>query len=91
MNGMYRRVLSTVKKGTRTAKEVQALFLERLNTLLISAFGLVAALAWNEAIQGIFKTYFQARATLLSQIMYAISVTVIAVFIMYWLSKGEKK
>lgn len=66
-------------------------------TLAISGFGLVSALAWNELIQGAIDTYIKpfvgGGSTLLSQFIYALVVTILAVLITYNLSRlaGEKE
>jgi len=51
---------------------------DRFETLITAAFGLVAALAWNAAIQQTFKDYFGDQSTLPAMFTYAILVTVIA-------------
>jgi hypothetical protein len=51
---------------------------DRFETLITAAFGLVAALAWNAAIQQAFKNYFGDQGTLPAMFTYAILVTVIA-------------
>lgn len=62
----------------------------QLLTLATSGFGLVAALAWNQAIQA-FVTQFIAThipgSGLISQLIYAVLITSLAVFITYQLSK----
>jgi hypothetical protein len=55
--------------------------IEKLAALLTAAFGLVAALAWNETIKAIFKSVFGMEGTIWSWIVYAVVVTVIAVFV----------
>ena len=50
-----------------------------LVALITAAFGLVAALAWNTAIQEIFKLVFGDQSGILAMIVYAVVVTVIAV------------
>ena len=52
---------------------------EKLAALVTVAFGLVAALAWNGAIQQIFKNIFGERSSVLAMLTYAVIVTVIAV------------
>ena len=47
--------------------------------LITAAFGLVAALAWNTAIQEIFRVIFGDQSGILPMIIYAVIVTVIAV------------
>lgn len=64
--------------------------IEQLLTLSTSGFGLVAALAWNDAIQQFVKDFLEPRipgSGLLSRIIYALLVTLFAVLITYQLSK----
>ena len=56
-------------------------FLRRMFDLSLAAFGLVAALAWNEAIQDLFKKYIPEGSTLTARFVYAIVVTLIAVLV----------
>lgn len=65
--------------------------IEKLVALITAAFGLVAALAWNEAIQSIFKQFSGGRDNLLAMLIYAIVVTIIAVIITIWVSKLIKE
>ena len=65
--------------------------IQKLATLSAAAFGLVAALAWNQAIQEIFKQFFGTKAQLTSMILYAIFVTVIAVVVTIWIGKVSDK
>lgn len=77
-----------------TKKEKQnsfhkALF-NQLLTLSTSGFGLVAALAWNDTIQQLVKQYIVPRVPgsgLISQLIYALFITLLAVFITYQLSR----
>lgn len=60
-------------------------------TLATAGFGLVAALAWNSLIQTLVDDYIKrllpANGKLTSQMVYALVVTVLAVFVTYQLSK----
>jgi hypothetical protein len=58
---------------------MKAEVIEKLAALITAAFGLVAALAWNEAIQAIFKQVFGASSSIWAMVFYAVVVTVIAV------------
>lgn len=64
---------------------------EQMVSLSTSGFGLVAALAWNEAVQEFVKNYIQpfypAGAGVISKFIYALLITVFAVLITYQLSK----
>lgn len=65
--------------------------IQQLVTLATSAFGLVAALAWNEAIQTFVKEYIErfypAQSGVISKFLYAILITLFAVLITYQLSR----
>lgn len=64
---------------------------EQLVTLSTSAFGLAAALAWNEAIQAFVKEYIEkfypSQSAVISKFIYAVIITLLAVFITYQLSR----
>ncbi len=65
---------------------------DKMSTLITSAFGLVAALSWNSAIQSIFSTYYQRPGDdIPSQVIYAGTVTLVAVLITVWFTKYGKK
>ncbi len=51
----------------------------QIAALVTAAFGLVAALAWNGAIQAIFKALFGSSDSIPAQLAYAVIVTIIAV------------
>lgn len=63
--------------------------------LTTSGFGLVAALAWNEVIKEAVDNYIQplvgGSSGLISLFIYAIVVTILAVFVTYNLSQFVKK
>ena len=54
-------------------------FLESLSALIISAFWLVAALAWNDAIQSAVSAVFDDDDSLVGKTIYALLVTCLAV------------
>ena len=72
--------------------------LEKVAALLTAAFGLVAALAWNDAIKALFKgpcgTEGAGALCSLSSggpWVYAIIITIIAVFVTIWIGKLTAK
>lgn len=65
--------------------------IEKLAALVTAAFGLVAALAWNGAIQAIFKQAFGTADNIAAMLTYAIIVTVIAVIATIWIGKAESR
>jgi hypothetical protein len=60
--------------------ELEAEVIEKLAALITAAFGLVAALAWNGAILAIFKAIFGTSETIGALLVYAVVVTIIAVY-----------
>lgn len=65
--------------------------IETLTALLTAAFGLIAALAWNTAIQAIFKKIFGEQSSILAMVIYALVVTIIAVILTIWIGKLTPK
>ena len=80
---------------TKEARQFKKEFAERLLKLVTSGFGLVAALAWNELIKEVIKTYvepiFGKDSGIISLLIYALAVTFLAVFVTYQLSKIVKE
>lgn len=85
------------EKITREASEIRKRALTESLKLATSAFGLIAALAWNEVIQEIVneyvKPFFGEGSGLVSLVIYAVAITLLVVFITYQVSKitEEKK
>jgi hypothetical protein len=72
------------QKGNEIRKE----FLKTMISLATAGFGLVAALAWNEAIQSVIKKIVPVGSSdIVSKLIYALVVTVIAVLVTYTLGK----
>jgi len=65
--------------------------IEKLSTLVAAAFGLVAALAWNDAIQAIFKEFFPSAKGIYAMVGYAVAVTIIAVMATVYIGKLSAK
>jgi Na+(H+)/acetate symporter ActP len=65
--------------------------IKQIASLITAAFGLVAALAWNGAIQAIFAKYFGESGTITAMLTYAIVVTIIAVLATIWIGKVAGK
>lgn len=73
-------------------KRLHQQIVKQLLTLATAGFGLVAALAWNDAIQFVFKEYLDpifkgTSGGIVSRLFYAVVVTAIAVFVTYNLSR----
>ncbi len=65
--------------------------IEKLTALITAAFGLVAALAWNTAIQAIFTKIFGTASSIPAMITYALAVTIIAVLVTIRIGKFAEK
>ena len=65
--------------------------IEKMAALLTAAFGLVAALAWNDAIKAIFKSVFGTADSVPAMLVYAVVITIIAVIVTIWIGKAAEK
>ena len=64
--------------------------LRQMVTLSTSAFGLAAALAWNETIQQTVKEFIEPRlpgSGILSRLIYALLVTALGIIITFELTR----
>lgn len=59
----------------------------QLLALATSALGLVAALAWNDAVQSVFREYFPSAGGIVAKFVYAILLTIIIVSVTINLTK----
>ena len=65
--------------------------LDKIAALVTAAFGLVAALAWNDAIKAVFKEIFGTADAVGPMLIYAIMVTVIAVILTIIVARAAAK
>jgi hypothetical protein len=65
--------------------------IEKMSALVAAAFGLVAALAWNGAIQEIFRVYFGEAGSIPAMIGYAIFVTILAVIAIILIGRASAR
>jgi predicted PurR-regulated permease PerM len=78
--------------------EAGRVFLGTITTLITSAFALVAALAWNDAIQSLFKQIFPPNqegnsgwGLIASAFGYALFITIIVVIVIFYLTRLSKR
>lgn len=70
---------------------MKAEIIEKMAALITTAFGLVAALAWNSAIQEIFNQFFGEAKGIMAMLFYAVVVTIVAVAATVWIAKIAEK
>ena len=81
------RILRQIKNEVGEAKRE---FREKVITLILGGFGLVTALAWNEAIKTLFETFFPKKSELVGKFVYAAIVTIVVVLLSLQLKKVSK-
>jgi len=69
----------------RFTKEVRKNFF----TLIITAFGLVAALSWQDALREWINVSFPDRSTLIQKTYVAIIISIVTVLVTYLLSRTK--
>lgn len=66
--------------------------LDKFSQLVTTALGLVAALAWNEAIQQLFNQIFgEAGGALAAKFFYAFLVTLVVIFATIAVSRAAER
>lgn len=80
-----------VEKIRRSMKKIKIEFLKTITKMVSAAFAMVAALAWNTAISEIIKKYLKQGNTLMSWLIYAMIVTLVAVLVGFYLSRVSSK
>lgn len=86
------------KKEQNNKQESEKLHLAIVRQMLqlaTAGFGLVAALAWNEAIKALIDDYVRPyvgnRSGLISLLVYASAITILAVTVTYQLARLTRK
>ncbi|MDP3985759.1 MAG: DUF5654 family protein [bacterium] len=72
-------------------REVRIKIFEQMLMLMTTGLGLVAALAWNDAIKGLVAFLFPERSTIIASFLYAIVITAIVVIASIQLKKFIEK
>jgi hypothetical protein len=73
-------------QGTRVGSEVK----KRTVGYIMTAFGLVVALAWNDAIKAFIDHLFPAGSGISAKFIYAAILTIAIVIVSTYLIKEEK-
>ena len=65
--------------------------IDKLMKPIITAFGLVVALAWNNAVKNLFNKYYATGEGVLAMFTYAIVITIIVLITILILEKFSDK
>ena len=80
---VHPRKFRNAKLG-RVKKELK----DRISGYVVGAFGLIAALAWNDAIASFIKIIFpESSSTLVAKFLYALIMTVVVVIVAMYATK----
>ncbi len=86
---------SNDKSASSADRKLHLTIVKQMVALSTSGFGLVAALAWNNVIQefvnNYIKKYLNVGSGIISLLIYAILITILAVTVTYQLSKIAEK
>ncbi|MFH0898761.1 MAG: DUF5654 family protein, partial [bacterium] len=71
----------SLKKEEDEKIKLKIEIIEKVSTLATAGFGLVAALAWNSAIQDLFSIFFPEQESLIAKFSYALIITIFVVLV----------
>lgn len=76
----------------RNASELRETMRTKISGYLLAGFGVVAGLAWNEAIKAFIERFFPASegSDILAKFIYAIVITIFVVIMMFVVAKVFK-
>jgi len=78
----------SIEKIKKESANLKKEFNKKLVSYITAGFGLVAGLAWNEAIKSLIEYFFPLeKNTMLAKFSYAFLITVILVTITIYLTK----
>ncbi|MBI1978941.1 MAG: hypothetical protein HYS62_02655 [Candidatus Aenigmarchaeota archaeon] len=75
----------------RELQEFRRVFKDNFVTLIVSAFGVVAALSWNDALKEVIFVFFPEKGDLIVKVYTAVAVTILSIVVTYLLSKLKTK
>ncbi len=84
MQQLTEKIVTIKDKGIELEREIR----EKTLGYILTSFGLVAGLAWNEAIKAFIERFFSdSSGGLLAKFLYAIVVTIVVVLISLYLTR----
>ena len=93
MNFMTEEKSEEKKLTKKEEATLHVYFVEKVVTLMTGAMGLVAALAWNDAIRKLFERVFgtQGSGDITAMFIYAVIITAAIVLVTYRLTRIVEK
>jgi len=83
------RSIDKLKNHTR---EIKNEIREKISTYVVAALGLVAGLAWNEAVKALIEAYFpKAGNNVLAKFLYALGISLIVIVVSLYVTKINTK
>lgn len=84
MKQITEKIVTIKDKGIELEREIR----EKILGYILTSFGLVAGLAWNEAIKAFIDRFFSSSGDdLQAKFVYALIMTVFVVVISFYLSR----
>jgi len=81
-----------LRKLKEEKDKIEVAFRRRTEGYIITAFGIVAGLSWNEAVKALMEYLFpMEKDTILAKFLYALIMTIILVFISLYVVKFVNK
>jgi len=81
-----------LRKLQEEKDKIEVAFRRRTEGYIITAFGIVAGLSWNEAVKALMEYLFpMEKDTILAKFLYALIMTIILVFISLYVVKFVNK
>lgn len=79
------------KNETGKSEKLNELLREKTVSYILAAFGLVAGLAWNEAIKSLIEYVFPAAGnSIIAKVFYALVLTIILVVVSAHLTRHSE-
>jgi hypothetical protein len=89
--GSFLKQQAALRPDAEHKEPLQIQILEKMSQLMTAAFGLVAALAWNEAMKAALAVLFADDEGLRVLFGYAVVVTIVAVIASLWVANTTHK
>ena len=79
---------SKIEKLRQEGKKIKREINKKTVTYIVTALGLVAGLAWNDAIKSLIEYFFPlAQNTLMAKFVYAVLMTIVLAIVAIYLTR----